>query len=183
MKDAASGAGRQQSGDNLRPAPAAGRRWTKRDVAALALLVVGLLQMTGDALGIPFLKGLGAATAASPLPKVFSDVRGLETFASRFALSYRAPGGGLVERELTPELYARVRGPYNRRNVYGAALAYAPRLPEALWREVYCYGLGPGGPLRRELGIPAGARQVRVLIATRTRGRRDSWLLEDPCTE
>lgn len=163
--------------------PCPSTRWSPRDLAALALLGVGLLQMAGDALGLQGLRAIGAATVASPLPKVFSDVRGLETFASRFTLSYVAAAGSPIEREITPEVYAGVRGPYNRRNVYGAALSYAPRLPEPLWRQVFCFGLAPDGPLRAELGVPAGARRVRVEIATRTRDRDDHWVLEDPCAE
>jgi hypothetical protein len=152
-----------------------------RDLGAIALLAVGLLQMMGDASGIVALKGIGAATAASPLPKVFSDVRGLEPFASRFTLLVTDAAGAETAREITPQLYGRLGGPYNRRNVYGAALSYAPRLPEPLWRSVYCYGLGPGGPLRRNFGVPDDAARVRVAIATRTRGRTDAWVLEAAC--
>lgn len=136
--------------------------------------------MAGDALGLRWLRGIGAATVAAPLPKVFSDVAGLETFASDFVLEAETPRGTL-RVPITPGLYARVEGPYNRRNVYGAALSYAPRLPEELWRPVYCYGLAPGGPLRRELGLPEDAADVRVHISTRTRGRAGHWTLEPDC--
>jgi hypothetical protein len=136
--------------------------------------------MAGDALGLPWLRGIGAASVAAPLPKVFSDVRGLETFASRFDLEVTTPAGA-HRREITPEVYARLAGPYNRRNVYGAALSYAPRLPPELWRQVFCYGFAPDGPLRGELGVPADATAVRVHITSRTRGRDQSWILEPPC--
>ena len=39
-----------------------------RNAAAAVLLVVGLLQMAGDCLRLPALKGLGTATVASPGP-------------------------------------------------------------------------------------------------------------------
>jgi hypothetical protein len=154
-----------------------------RDVGAAALLVLGSLQMLGDAAGIAALKGIGAALAASPLPKVFTDVRGLETFASEFTLLATLPAGREMALSITPEVYRRLGGPYNRRNVYGAALSYAPRLPRPLWEAVFCYGLRRGGPLRRELGVPAEAAQLRVRIATRTRGRGDVWVLEAACAE
>src|SRR5438034_916622 len=95
---------------------------------ALVLLAVGLLQMTGDIFDLPALKGIGAATVASPAPKVFASVRGLETFSTRFFLEWRDRAGRARSLEVTPELYARLRGPYNRRNVYGAALAFGPVL-------------------------------------------------------
>jgi hypothetical protein len=136
--------------------------------------------MAGDALGLPWLKGIGAATVAAPLPKVFSDVAGLETFASRFDLEVVTPAA-TTRREIDPDLYARLGGPYNRRNVYGAALSYAPRLPAPLWERVFCHGFASGGPLRRELGVPADATAIRVHIESRTRGRRQAWILEPRC--
>jgi hypothetical protein len=154
-------------------------RW--RDGAAVFLTIVGCLQMTGYLVGSDILRGIGAATAASPFPRVFSDIDGLETFASEFTLRYRDPGGSSVALEITPQVYGRLGGPYNRRNVYGAALSYAPRLPVSLWQSVFCYALAPDGPLRSELGLGSGASDFEVIIRTRTRGRNDMWTLDPPC--
>ncbi len=155
----------------------------RRNAAALVLLVLGSLHMIGYVTGSRALRGLGAASAMSPAPKVFSDVDGLETFASEFTLGYRGTDGAPLSLRITPELYGRLGGPYNRRNVYGAALSYAPRLPVPLWTAVYCYGMAPapGGPLRHELGIPDGARDVTISIRTRTRGRTDQWTYAPIC--
>ncbi len=46
-----------------------------RNALASGLLTLGLAQMAGDVLGIRALKGIAAATAASPAPKVFSAVQ------------------------------------------------------------------------------------------------------------
>jgi hypothetical protein len=136
--------------------------------SALFLLLVGLLQMTGDVLdraglksvGQP-LKGIGAATTASPAPKVFSAVRGLETYSTRFYLEWTDRAGREHALRLTPELYGRFHGPYNRRNVYGAALAYGPVLAttertEPMFRSVVRYALCGKAPLLVELGIDPG---------------------------
>jgi hypothetical protein len=159
--------------------PRRGLRWRNR--VALVLGFVGCVQMVGYITGSTMLRGIGAATAASPLPKVFSDVDGLETFASEFTLHYRDSGGVVRETRITPEFYGLLGGPYNRRNVYGAALSYAPRLPPPLWESVYCYALAPQGPLRTELALGAGATDISVTIRTRTRGRNDVWTLEPAC--
>jgi hypothetical protein len=121
-------------------------------------------------------------TMMAPFPKVFSDVDGLETFASEFTLHWR-DGRGAHAMPITPELYSRLRGAYNRRNVYGAALSYAPRLPEPLWRAVFTYAFAPAGPLRREFGLPPDAHDIAVEIRTRTRGRADHWRLETEATK
>ncbi len=156
-----------------------GIRWRNR--VAVALGLVGCIQMAGYVTGSSVLRGIGAATAMSPLPKVFSDVEGLETFSSEFTLRYQRPDGAVVEQAITPELYGRLGGPYNRRNVYGAALSYAPRLSRPLWEAVYCYGFADRGPLRRELGLGPTARHISVTIRAGARGRNDVWKLEPAC--
>ena len=118
--------------------------------AAIFLVILGTMQMAGDLAGLLPLKGIAAATNASPAPKVFSAVRGLETYSTRFYLEVDGK-----RHELTPERYSRMRGPYNRRNVYGAALAYAPVLPAELRDPVLDRAVCGDAPLLRELGIEA----------------------------
>jgi hypothetical protein len=145
--------------------------------AAMFLLTLGLLQMTGDVLtrlgsqqvgGI--IKGIGAATTASPAPKVFTSHRGLETFSTRFTLEWETRDGQKQSLVLTPEIYQRVRGPYNRRNVYGAVLAFGPVLitnpqTQPMFDSISRYALSGDAPLLRELGVDPtqalGAVRVR----------------------
>ena len=130
--------------------------------AAIFLLVVGLLQMTGDLLGVAPLKGFGAATTASPAPKVFSSVKGLETYSTRFFLEWKDREGKEHSLELTPEVYSRIGGAYNRRNIYGAALSYGPVLigderTRAMFWSVARYGITGDAPILRELGVDPSA--------------------------
>jgi hypothetical protein len=141
------------------------------------MLLVGLTEMIGDISGCRVLKGLGAATAMAPCPKVFCDMDGLEAFASSFEII--AEGDQSISLPITPELYARLKGPYNRRNVYGAAIAAAPRLPEAIWRSVFYYAFRPGGSLRCELALPENTKSVHIAVQTNTRDRDEHWLF--PC--
>jgi hypothetical protein len=159
-------------------------------ISAVALLALGLLQMTGDlldrigfsAIGRP-MKAIGAATTASPAPKVFCAVRGLETFSMRFDLEWHDRHGAPHKLTLTPEVYSRIRGPYNRRNVYGAALAFGPVLAadertQHLLRSVLAYSLGGDAPLLRELGIDPSeiVGPVRVRYEPRSGARLDEQL-------
>ena len=159
--------------------------WTPKSANIVAALItaIGCTQIAGYLSDSRELRGIGLATVAAPLPKVFSDVEGLETFASEFTLRGIDSASGTFSLAITPELYARLEGCYNRRNVYGAALSYAPRMPESLWTAVFCYGLKPGGPLRREFGLPEGARELSVEIRTKTRGRSDAWVLRPDCAQ
>ena len=127
-------------------------------VAAVLLTVLGLAQMFGDLAGLPLLRGLALATTASPAPKVFSAVAGFETYSTRFFLEWTERGGALESLELTPEVYARMRGPYNRRNVFGAVVAYGPVLVASdtmrpAYEAVASYALCGDAPLLRELGV------------------------------
>lgn len=143
---------------------------------ALGLLILGLLQISGDLLvqvGWPavgqLVKGIGAATTASPAPKVFSAVQGFETYSTRFTVAWTDTRAESHALDLTPAVYSRLRGPYNRRHVYGTALAYGPVLAttphtQPLFQAVTRYALCGDAPILRELGIdPASiAGPVRI---------------------
>lgn len=124
----------------------------------IALLALGLLQMTSDLLHLQALKAFSSATAASPAPKVFSSVRGLETYSTRFLVEWTDIRGRFHSVEITPERASGLRGPYNRRNVYGAVLAYGPVMQSdprlrPMFDSIAQHALCGDAPLLRELGI------------------------------
>src|ERR1043166_2432955 len=90
---------------------------------ALGVTVFACSAMLGDVVNCLPLKGIGAASAFAPFPKGFCDNQGLEGFASNFTILADRPDGSVTRVALTPQMYARMKGPYNRRNVYGAALS------------------------------------------------------------
>lgn len=138
---------------------------------ALVLFLAGMLTMAGDVLGLPAVRGLGIASGAAPAPKVFSTVRGLETFSSRFRLHVAGAEGSPRIVELTPELYRRLDGPYLRRNAWGAALAYGPVLladpaTRAMIESVLRSGFCDADPAP---GTANGSQGRRALLARETR--------------
>jgi hypothetical protein len=142
--------------------------------AVIALLALGLLQMAGDLLRVPAIRALAAATAASPAPKVFSAVRGLETYSTRFFVEWSDRAGSPHSLEITPATAARMRGPYNRRNVYGAVLSFGPVMESdpvlrPMFHSVSHYALCGDAPMLRELGIDISNinGSVRVRLETR----------------
>ena len=155
------------------------KRTVRINLIAIIIFGFGLSQMVGYLLKVPALRGLGGASTIAPFPKVFSDVDGIETFASSFAIQFTDREGRLQQMAITPEVYATLAGPYNRRNVYGAAFSYGPtpRFPKPLFDCVFQYGLIDPGPLREEFGLPADMLDVRMIIETKTRGRDDRWEL------
>lgn len=138
------------------------------------LTLVGFLGMGASAVGHPKLKGLAAMTAASPAPKVFTSHNGLETFSTKFTLEFQDETG-LHSVPLTPDLYGQLEGPYNRRNIFGAVLAYGPVLASTeatrpMFEQVTRYALCPdeGAVVLAELGISTqGVSEVGVRYAFR----------------
>lgn len=141
---------------------------------AIALLVLGLAQMAAALTGLGPVQGLAAATVASPAPKVFSVAGGLETYSTHFFLEWTTRDGRAESLALTPEVYPLLQGPYNRRNVYGAILAFGPVLySDARSRPMFdataTYALCGPAPILVELGIdPADvASDLRVRYVPR----------------
>lgn len=124
---------------------------------ALAIATIGLLGVSGDAFGLPLLEGAGALSGASPAPKVFTQVGESEPFSSRYELHF-VDAEGPQRLVLNSERYARIRGPYNRRNVFGAVVAAGPELEanpmlRDMAEQVRRYALCGEAPLLRELGL------------------------------
>jgi len=147
----------------------------RANILAIVILALGMTQFLGGWFNIKALKGFGASLAMAPYTKVFSDIDGLETFASTFEI-YTKKGDYWSSITITPKVYGKLRGSYNRRNVYGAGLSYGPKLPEGLRMQIFSYALHTPAYLAEEIGIPDGEAQV-VVIKTKTRGREDKWYL------
>lgn len=153
------------------------------------LVGLGSMQMVADVLGLARVKALAAATQVAPAMKVFTAHQGYETHSARFFLHWRDESGASRSLQLDPRTYRGVKGPYNRRNVYGAALAYGPILradarTRPMQESVMRYAFCSPGHLRSELGIPPQAKDLRVeLVPVRADARRDlelEWRIE--CT-
>ena len=152
--------------------------------------MLGLLQIAGDVLHLPLVKGFAFATAASPAPKVFSSVRGLETYSTHFYLEWTDVQGSFHSTEITPEMNSHMRGPYNRRNIFGAVLAYGPVLvsdtrSRPMFDAVASYALCGQAPLLRELGIdPAtisGRMKIRLEPRPGSHLENLPLMIEAPC--
>ena len=153
----------------------------KTRIAAAALVAVGMLQMIGDLSGSTLGRAIGAATHASPAPKVFTSQGGYETFSARFFIDWRSADGLWHAVELTPQTYRRLEGPYNRRNAYGAALSYGPVLAanprtRPMLEQVTPYAFCGDAPLLRELGIPADqvVYPLRIRLEPRNQASRSA---------
>ncbi len=151
------------------------------------LVGVGCLQLSGDLIGNDTIKALGAITHASPAPKVFTTQNGFETYSPQFIVTAIDAAGDETAVQLTPQVNARIKGPYNRRNAYGAAISYGPVLAssshtkpmfEAAFHYAFC---NPHG-IVSEVGLPEVAR-YRVSVQPRIATAQNQWpsLFEVDC--
>lgn len=151
-----------------------------RNQLAIAVMVIGLGQMAGYLLGSRAMRGLGLASGFSPFPRVFCATGGHEAFAATHELEWRGPDGVVTRRKITPEWYQSLGGPYNRRNVHGAVIAFAPAMDPDLRDAVFASALAPGSPLRIELGIPGDATGFVLHITPRAGERAGPWKFDLP---
>ena len=143
---------------------------------------LAVLAPIADLSGNASLKGLAAATAASPAMKVFTSHDGYETFSPRFHIEW-SEAGEAKALILTPAVYANLKGPYNRRNAYGAVLSYSPVLSaNPVTREMHAsatrYALCGDAPVLAELGIDIAAIDGPVTVRIEPRRPIDArWQL------
>ena len=152
-----------------------------RKALYITVILIGFLQTIGHVSGIKVIKNLGVVTAASPLPIVFTEVKGVETFASDFYIQWSTDQGELKKIQITPAIYSKLKGPYNRRNIFGAAIAYGPVLPENIWKPILSYGIC-NEILQEELEIPFNKENCTIEIQTRTKSKTDHWTLKTECS-
>jgi hypothetical protein len=140
----------------------------RENLLFLGLLALGLANMVSDLTGALPLRALSSATGASPAPKVFSTMNGVEGYSTQFFLDWEVDGE-TVSLELTPERYAKLQGAYNRRNVFGAVIAGAPTVATNphfvdMFRDITRHGLCGEQPLLQELGVTAeGPVTIRLV--------------------
>lgn len=149
------------------------------------VILIGSLSMIGTITMLDPVKGIGFMTTASPLPLVFSKFRGVENFSSDYYMDVRFKDGETTSFKVTPEIYERAKGPYNRRNPYGAVLAYGPMLNkpnELILRDkVMQYSACGQGTFMREIGISKPIEHINVTVKSKTVAK-PVWNFEVNCT-
>lgn len=154
----------------------------KYKLIAIGLILLGSIQMIGDLCHMPVLKGIGQATNSSPAPKIFTSQQGYETFSKRFFFKVVDQQGNTKIIEIKPNNYQNLKGPYNRRNMYGAAISYAPVLvkfphTKPMFDSVAEYGLyNQKQSILDEMEIQYDkTKPIVLLIEPRHQGNHDGW--------
>ena len=149
------------------------------------LILLGLIQTVAYLFNLNKLKGLASVTVASPLALVFSNFRGIDTYALDFKVSLNSKSQGIIEREITPSLYSKLEGPYNLRNVYGAVFSYGAKFQTekelAVLNAVLDYGLCSPGQLVKDFGLSNDIQNGEVFIQSKK--SKETWKLGFQCKD
>ena len=71
-------------------------------------------------------KAIGFASGSSPLPLVFSAYNGHETYSTGFNIIVNYQDNTTFSSDMNVDMYNRMKGAYNRRNIYGAIFSHGP---------------------------------------------------------
>ena len=146
----------------------------------IVIVIVGLLQIIGFVVKNKTIRGVGIASTSAPLPLVFTKVKDVETFSNQFFIDYTTKNNQKLSLEITPEVYSKISGAYNRRNVYGAAFSYAPVLDKNLLNAILYYSFCDKN-LISEMGLPQDASDFTVRIVSRTNSPQKVWEFKPNC--
>lgn len=160
----------------------------KYTIFAIILGFFATIKVIADIAGFTAISAIAAVTNLSPAMKVFTAHKGYETYSSRFELHIEYRDKQTETRQLTPSNYSSLQGPYNRRNVYGALIAYGPVLvrnshTKPMWETMSSRAFCHEPSVLHELGFSqsSGIKSavIRYLDQTQTSGGYASQLRID----
>jgi sterol desaturase/sphingolipid hydroxylase (fatty acid hydroxylase superfamily) len=149
------------------------------------LFLLGVLSILGVIFSAPTLKGIGAASVASPLPFVFSAYQGVETFSTEFTIEGTFQNGTTSMIKVDHILYGKLKGPYNRRNVIGGVFSHGPFFVDSnmikIRQQILHWGFCEGH-LTKEFEIDGNLTKTIIHVRSKTKGNENkSWQMEINC--
>jgi len=162
------------------------RKINIKSFSFVLLVIVGCLHTVAYIHNLPNLKGLAFTTNASPLPLVFSAYNGIETFSTEFELDITFKNGSKTVEQMDHKLYEKLKGPYNRRNMFGIIFSHGPFFDKPnmikIREQVLYWAMCQPGQLKKEFGYSGELDRVDIIIKSKTKGNEDKlWTMEVVC--
>ncbi len=142
----------------------------KNIIIAVLLSFLACIKVVADLFQHEELSAVAAVANVSPAMKVFTAHQGYETYSAKFKLTMLYADGTEFEAILDSERYAGLAGPYNRRNVYGALIAYGPVLYKKtathdMWVEMTRRAFCQRKTVMSELNFPIQTAVTKVTVS------------------
>jgi sterol desaturase/sphingolipid hydroxylase (fatty acid hydroxylase superfamily) len=150
------------------------------------LLCLGCMSTFGYMLSFSNIRSIGFMTVASPLPLVFSVHNGIETFSTSYNITVQFYDNTTEKINLDNSLYDKLKGPYNRKNMYGIVLSHGPfflepnliKMRDDILQNAVCHN----GIIATELGMTKVIDNVDIQVRSKTVGNEDKqWNLQVKC--
>ncbi len=119
--------------------------------------------MAGSISGSRFLLALGSLSGAAPLPRVFRNSQGIDTFARRARVELVLADGSVREFAIDRNFGAAFDGPVVRMAAYAHAAMYAGLPGTDPDHGLLRFGFCRRGPAARALGVEEEVVRVRVV--------------------
>lgn len=149
------------------------------------LFMLGALNLTGMIFHSPELRGIAVMTMASPLPFVFTSYNDVETFSTTFTMDVTFKNRSQGNFILDQQMYSKLKGPYQRRNVIGAIFSHGPFFDNPQMIQIREQILDWGfcrGHLAHEFGIHDPIGKVLIEVRSKTIGmENEKWELLVQC--
>lgn len=126
------------------------------------LVLVGLARVIGFYTGFFPLSVLGEQFGASPLPLVFSQVHGVETYSRRLLIRLVMADGRQELIADGKDFRRRLHGPFSRAKLYIDPIAFADLASGRRRGDVIANAFCKDSPLVEELGIRGVVAAARV---------------------
>lgn len=157
-----------------------------RVAAIMFLVILGSLSTFAYIKDDDLIRGAAFSTAASPLPLVFTAYNNVETFSLSFDVNFVTKNDSQLHVTMDKEMYNKIQGPYNRRNIFGATLCYGPFFDKPnmiqMRQQILHWGVCQPGNLIKEFGITDEIKEATFLVRSKTKGNKGKhWKMHVNC--
>jgi len=156
-----------------------------RTLSYYVLIVWGTLSCTLFLFQSPYSR-LPMISMASPLPLVFSNYNGVETFSTEYVAKLEYSNCTKIVK-LDRDIYKNLGGCYNKRNIYGAVFSYGPLFDENrkelinMRNSILNYAVCEPGLIIQEMGL-GEPKNITIYTTSKTKGSKmDIWIMNVFC--
>ncbi len=154
-----------------------------RGLCSVVLVAVGLARVVGFYTGFFPLSALGEQFGASPLPLVFSQVHGVETYSRRVSIRLVFVDGRQELIADGKDFRRRLHGPFSRAKLYVDPIAFADLSSGRRRGETIANTFCKSGPLARELGLQGEVAVVHVELWAAGSAGAPEHVFEKRCSQ
>lgn len=143
-------------------------------IFSFLLIFLGLLQISGFILGNKSMYNLGSVITASPFPKIFDKIDGLEYWSQKYSLKLNYKNGNSINLPITSDTFSKIEGNHLIKITYALSFSLYPTRRKKNKR-ILLLGICDGGPLARNFSLKEGIVSFDLTVFS----KENTKILED----